>query len=131
MEVNELGMDMNKTIACLCCRRVRFPHSSGIEVFAFPRYVVPVASITKDHDPHLRVRYINNESEHEKTNKMACAQSEDSDQSGHPPSLIRLYAVRLNVLSYPKSTQRKLIRLCGFPDVSESSLGAQQLFCGC
>ena len=29
---------------------------------------------------------------HDKTNKMACAPSEDSDQPGHPPSLIRLFA---------------------------------------
>ena len=27
---------------------------------------------------------------HDKTNKMACAPSEDSDQPGHPPSLISL-----------------------------------------
>ena len=27
---------------------------------------------------------------HEKTNKMACAPSEDSDQPGHPPNLISL-----------------------------------------
>ena len=31
----------------------------------------------------------------DKTNKMACAPSEDSDQPGHPPSLIRVFAVRL------------------------------------
>ena len=30
---------------------------------------------------------------HDKTNKMACAPSEDSDQPGHPPSLIRVFAV--------------------------------------
>ena len=28
---------------------------------------------------------------HDKTNKMACAPSEDSDQPGHPPSLIRVF----------------------------------------
>ena len=28
---------------------------------------------------------------HDKTNKMACAPSEDSDQPGHPPSLIRAF----------------------------------------
>ena len=28
----------------------------------------------------------------DKTNKMACAPSEDSDQPGHPPSLIRVFA---------------------------------------
>ena len=30
----------------------------------------------------------------DKTNKMACAPSEDSDQPGHPPSLFRVFAVR-------------------------------------
>ena len=29
---------------------------------------------------------------HDKTNKMTCAPSEDSDQTGHPPSLIRVFA---------------------------------------
>ena len=48
---------------------------------------------------------------HDKTNKMACAPSKDSDQPGHPPSLIRVFAVRMKkalVLSYPKSAQRRL-----------------------
>ena len=31
---------------------------------------------------------------YDKTNKMAFALSEDSDQPGHPPSLIRVFAVR-------------------------------------
>ena len=31
---------------------------------------------------------------HDKTNKMACAPNEDSDQPGHPPSLIRDFALR-------------------------------------
>ena len=31
---------------------------------------------------------------HDKTNKMICAASEDLDQPGHPPSLIRVFAVR-------------------------------------
>ena len=42
---------------------------------------------------------------------MACAHSEDSDQPGHPPSLIRVFAVRIKkdwVLSYPLSAQRRL-----------------------
>ena len=40
-----------------------------------------------------------------------CAPSEDSDQPGHPPSLIRVFAVRMKkacVLSYLLSTQRRL-----------------------
>ena len=39
-----------------------------------------------------------------------CAPSEDSDQPGHPPSLIRVFAVCMKkswVLSYPLSTQRR------------------------
>ena len=43
-------------------------------------------------------------------NKMACAPSEDSDQPGHPPSLIRVFAVRLKkarILNYPLSAQRR------------------------
>ena len=45
---------------------------------------------------------------HDKTNKMASAPSEDSDQPGNPPSLIRVFAVRMKkiwVLSYPLSAQ--------------------------
>ena len=43
--------------------------------------------------------------------KKECAPSEDSDQPGHPPSLIRVFAVRMKkawVLSYPLSAQRRL-----------------------
>ena len=32
---------------------------------------------------------------HDKTIKMTCVPSEDSDQPGHPPSLIRVFAVCL------------------------------------
>ena len=42
---------------------------------------------------------------------MACASIEDSDQLGHPPSLIRAFAVRMKkawTLSYPLSAQRRL-----------------------
>ena len=47
----------------------------------------------------------------DKTNKTACAPREDSEQPGHPPSLIRVFAVRIKkawVLSYPLSAQRRL-----------------------
>ena len=55
-----------------------------------------------------RVADIPFEPPHDKTNKMACAPSEDSDQPGHPPSLIRVFAVHMKkawVLSYPLSAQ--------------------------
>ena len=63
-----------------------------------------------------------------------CAPSEDSDQPGHPPSLIGVFTVRMRkawVLSYPLSAQRRLIRLGRCPGWSESSLGAHPLcwFC--
>ena len=48
---------------------------------------------------------------HNKTNGMACVPSEDSDQPGHPPSLIRVFAVRMKkpwVLIYPLNAQQRL-----------------------
>ena len=47
---------------------------------------------------------------HDKTNKITFEPSEDSDQPGHPPSLIRVFAVRTKkhwVLSYPLSALRR------------------------
>ena len=47
----------------------------------------------------------------DKTNKMTCAPSEDSDQPGHPPSLIRVFAVHMKkawVLRYLLRAQRRL-----------------------
>ena len=58
---------------------------------------------------HLALSW--NEPPHDKTNKMACAPSADSDHPGHPPSLIRVFAVRMKkawVLSYPLSVKRRL-----------------------
>ena len=60
----------------------------------------------------------------------SCAPGEDADQSGHPPSLIRVFAVRMKkawVLSYPLSAQLRLIRLGGCPGWPESSLGAHAI----
>ena len=51
------------------------------------------------------------EPQHDKTNKMTCAPSEDSDQPGHSPGLIRVFTVRLKkawVLCYSLSAQRRL-----------------------
>ena len=55
-----------------------------------------------------------NEPPHDKTNKVACAPSKDSDQPGHLPSPIRVFAVLLWkhwTLRYPLNAQRRLIRL--------------------
>ena len=59
---------------------------------------------------------------------MTCAPSEDSDQPGHLPSLIRVIDFRFKkpwVLGYPLSIQRRLIKLGWCPCWSESSLGTQ------
>ena len=48
----------------------------------------------------------------DKSYKMTCAPSEDSDHPGHPTSLMRVFAVRMKkawVLSYPLSAQRRLL----------------------
>ena len=63
---------------------------------------------------------------------MTYAPSEDSDQPGHPPSLIRVFAVRLKkplVLSYTQSTWQRLIRLGGCPVWSVSLLSAWRNLC--
>ena len=46
-----------------------------------------------DKQHQLTSPYKQNEPPHDKTNKMTCAPSEDSDQPGHPPSLIRVFAL--------------------------------------
>ena len=51
---------------------------------------------------------------HDKTNKVAYAPIEDSDQPGHPPGLIRVFAVRSMGSLGPNISscgQRRLIRL--------------------
>ena len=51
------------------------------------------------------------ERRHEKSNKMSVCPANDSDQPGHPPSLIRVFAFctkKAWVLSYPLSAQRRL-----------------------
>ena len=61
---------------------------------------------------------------HDKTNKMACAPIEDSDQPGHPPSLVRVFAVHMKKawVQLPiERTVKTLIRLGGCPGRSESS----------
>ena len=54
------------------------------------------------------------ETHHDKTNKVACAPSEDSDQPGHPHGLTRAFAVRMKkawVLSYPLIALIMFVRL--------------------
>ena len=66
---------------------------------------------------HQPISHLRNHDEYQisaaswQNQKCGCAPSEDSDQSGHLPSLIRVLAVRMKkawVLSYPLSAQRRL-----------------------
>ena len=45
-------------------------------------------------DAYVDSRKNHSEPPHDKTNNMTFVPSEDSDQPGHPPSLIRVFAVR-------------------------------------
>ena len=59
----------------------------------------------------LSLKFELSEPQHDKTNKVACATSED--EPGHPPCQIRVFAVHMKkawVLSYPLSAQPRLIR---------------------
>ena len=60
-------------------------------------------ALTLCHKTHQELRLLKNEPPYDKSNKMACAPSEDSDQPAHPPSLIRGFAFRMKkawVFSY-------------------------------
>ena len=64
---------------------------------------------------------------------MACAPSEDSDQPGHPPNLIRVFAVHMKkawILSYPVRAQRRLLSDWAYAQADLSSLGAQVILVG-
>ena len=65
--------------------------------------------------------------QHDKTNKMICAPSDDSDQPGHPPSMISLHCAlngKLRTHGFFMRTAKIMIRLGRCPGWSESSLGA-------
>ena len=71
-----------------------------------------------------------NEPPHDKTIKVTCAPSEDSDQPGHPPSLISLpcpHEKSLGPELHIERIAKTLIRLGECPGWSESSLGAHSL----
>ena len=60
------------------------------------------------------------EPQHDKTNTIICAPSEDSDQPGHTPSLIRVFAV-IGFLAIPRANSKdcdqteRMIRLSECP----------------
>ena len=52
------------------------------------------------------VKWLMYEPPHDKTNKMICAPREDSDQPGHPPSLIRVFTGRSKDSQGPQLSSR-------------------------
>ena len=55
---------------------------------------IGILNVPKHCNKHDLIHFVT-EPPHDKTNKMACTPSEDSDQPGHSPSLIRVFAVRM------------------------------------
>ena len=92
----------------------------------------PIRRNTRSTRPANRNTNMIFEPRRDKTNKMACAPREDSDQPGHPPSLIRVFAVRMKkdwVLHYPLSAQRKLWSDWADAQADLSLRWAHMLFC--
>ena len=67
-------------------------------------------TICKSDDKRLLYLWVRRyELPRDKANKMACVPSKDSDQPGHPPSLIKVVTVHMKkpwALSYPLSTSK-------------------------
>ena len=97
--------------------RRRFMFASALEyhvivltdiITVFLRYFLWYFLVNISYWPNSRRIY---EPPRDRTNKVACAPSEDSDQPGHLPSLIRVFTVHMKkawILSYPLSAQRRL-----------------------
>ena len=88
-------------------------------------------NVSTSYADYFKHWYSNFERTYDKTNKIACASSEDSDEPGHPPSLISLRCPNGKKSWGPElpteRTAKALIRLGGCPGWSESSLGAHAI----
>ena len=86
---------------------------------SFPkqRYTSKTAGCFQSAEPwHIQiVKSVIHEPPHDKTNKMTCAPSEDSDQPGHPPSLISPHEESLGPELPTERTAKTLFRLGGCP----------------
>ena len=83
---------------------------TAFDRFCFSRHISPVlwCHFLWNYASKCKQFKVKHEPPHDKTNKMACASSKDSDQPGHPPSLIKVFTVRMKtalVLSYLLSAQ--------------------------
>ena len=71
--------------------------SASFEAYMYGKTFLSILRIIT---PFVRVSLF--EPPYYKTNKVACAPSEDSDKPGHPPRLIRVFAVRFMGTLGPK-----------------------------
>ena len=89
------------------CRVADYGYTKLMELFEAVPHVVQVSLALKFFSPKRNLVY---ELRHDKTNKVSVCLAK-TDQPGHPPSLIRVFAVFIKkawVLSYPLSAQRRL-----------------------
>ena len=87
---------------CLClCSKYVFIAFGPLFLLACPQSFFKYLFIEKQLSSIPRSVESTFEPPHDKTNKMACAPSEDSDQPGHPPSLIRVFACAQLVAKEP------------------------------
>ena len=73
--------------------------------------VITILNRTENHETRSKVRLIMKWAATWQNQQIECAPSEDSYQPGHPPSLIRVFAVHVKkawFLSYPLSAQQRL-----------------------
>ena len=76
---------------CSCCQ---WSSCSILTVFFLYLKLTHLSCFMSNRDLSI-AQFDINEPPHDKTNKMACAPSGASDQPGHRPSLIRVFAVRM------------------------------------
>ena len=98
----------------------------------FCYFLFPYCSNLFDHLDQVSSLFLSFEPHRDKTNKMACAPSKGSDQPGHPPSLIRVFAVRLKkarVLSYLLGAQQRFWSDCADAQADLSLCWAHMPFC--
>ena len=108
-------------------------HKAHLQLYTCT-YIVMSIILAKMHCQALHTLTTAYEPPHDKTNKMTCAPSEHSDQPGHLPSLIRVFAVRMKkacVLSYPLSAQRRLRSDWADAQADMSLRWAHSHFVGC
>ena len=96
---------------CISTHKASLHHWDLGYLRIYTKLITDYFSLLLDLSQRIQPQMSTNEPPHDRTNNMACAPSEDSDQPGHPPSLIRVFAVRMKthcVFSYTLSAQRRI-----------------------